>query len=411
MLFIVCTFEMIRSSATNVTYITGIAQRHGNRYPHSVHITTICLKKTNNVIVSGKHPAAALMSLAIVLMAGSIPAYAENMRIGFAAPLSGTFTPLGNQLAQGARVGALAKGAELVVSDDHCTAEGGKDAAERFVQQNVQIVGGFLCSEALEAALPVLGKHNIPIIISGISEPTLTERRASPALPTFRLTTGLNKETEATASFLASLWRAQPFAIIDDGTIEGRERAGRVLAGFKTQQLQPVFTDTYRPGLENQNALITRLKRAGATHVYVGGERDDSAAIAASAARMNYPLVIAGGSLLDAAPGALPLAEGTLMTAPLKPQKLPTAKPAIDALSQAGDLVDGFAITGYATIEIAARALTQAQESKQPLADVLRNISFETALGTIKFDAKGMRTDNPNRLQRFDGKGFIPADR
>ncbi|WP_343314619.1 branched-chain amino acid ABC transporter substrate-binding protein [Brucella sp. BE17] len=363
------------------------------------------------MIVSGKNPATALTSLAILLMAGSLPVYAENMRIGFAAPLSGTFAPLGNQLAQGARIAALAKGAELVVSDDHCTAEGGKDAAERFVQQNVQIAAGFLCSEALEAALRVLGKRNIPIIISGISEPTLTEKRTSPAMPTFRLTTGLNKETQATASFLGSLWRAQPFAIIEDGTIEGRERAGHVLASLKAQQLQPVFTDTYRPGLENQNALIARLKRAGASHVYVGGERDDISAIAASAERMNYPLVIAGGSLLDAVPGAVPLAEGTLMTAPLKPQNLPTAKPAIDALKASGDLVDGFAITGYASVEITVSALAQAQERKQPLPDVLRNVSFETALGTIKFDPNGLRTDNPNRLQRYDGKRFIPADR
>ncbi len=391
--------------------ITGIAQRRGNRYPHFVHITTISLKKTNNVIVLRKRYTAPLMSLAILLVACGHAAYAQTPRIGFASPLSGTFAPLGNQLAQGARAAAATKGIELAVSDDHCNAEGGKAAAERFVEQNVQIVGGFLCSEALEAALPILTARNIPVILSGISEPTLIERRASPPLATFRLTTGLDKETQAAASFLGSLWRAQPFAIIEDGTIEGRERAGRVLAQLKEQQLQPVFTDTYRPGLENQNALVARLKRAGASHVYVGGERDDIAAIAQSAARMNYPLVIAGGSLLDAAPGAYALAQGTLMTAPLKPQDLPTAKAAIEALNKTGDLVDAFTITGFATVEIAATTLTQAEEHKQPLVDILRNVAFETALGTIKFDGNGMRSDNPNRLQRYDGKSFIPVDK
>ncbi|KAB2718966.1 branched-chain amino acid ABC transporter substrate-binding protein [Brucella intermedia] len=361
------------------------------------------------MIELGKRPAAALTCIILSLLASSVLAQAADMRIGLAAPLSGTFAPLGNQLAEGARIAAATKGAELVISDDRCDAEGGREAAERFVKENVRIVTGFLCPDALEAALPVLAAGNIAVVASGVSEPTLTERRAPMAV--FRLATGLDKETQATGSFLGSLWRAQAFAVIDDGTIEGRERSARVLASLKEQQLQPVFTDTYRPGLDNQNALVARLRRAGATHVYVGGERDDIAAIGASAAALNHPLTIAGGSLLDAAPGAQPLSQGTLMIAPLRPQDLSTAKPAIDALHQAGKLADAYAIIGYASAEIAADAILRADEKKQPVLDTLRTGSFETVLGTIKFDDNGIRTDNPNRLQRFDGKRFVLADK
>ena len=367
--------------------------------------------KTDHVIELGKRPTAALTSIILILLASSVLAQAEDMRVGLAAPLSGTFAPLGNQLAEGARVAATAKGAELVIFDDRCDAEGGKEAAERFVKENVRVVTGFLCPEALEAALPVLAAGNIPVVTSGVSEATLTERRAPAPMAVFRLATGLDKETQATGSFLGSLWRAQSFAIIDDGTIEGRERAARVLASLKEQQLQPVFTDTYRPGLDNQNALVARLRRAGATHVYVGGERDDIAAIGASATALNYPLTIAGGSLLDAAPGTQPLSQGTLMIAPLRPQELSTAKPAIDALRQAGKLADAYAIIGYASAEIPADVIKRADEQKLPIIDTLRNNSFETVLGSIKFDGNGVRTDNPNRLQRFDGKRFVLADK
>ncbi|MBQ0708613.1 MULTISPECIES: branched-chain amino acid ABC transporter substrate-binding protein [unclassified Ochrobactrum] len=363
------------------------------------------------MIELGKRPAAALTSIILTLLTSSVLAQAEHMRIGLAAPLSGTFAPLGNQLAEGARIAATAKGAELVISDDRCDAEGGKEAAERFVKENVRVATGFLCPEALEAALPVLAAVNIPVVASGVSEPTLTERRAPAPMAVFRLATSLDKETQATGSFLGSLWRAQPFAVIDDGTIEGRERAARVLASLKEQQLQPVFTDTYRPGLDNQNALVARLRRAGATHVYVGGERDDIAAIGASAAALNHPLTIAGGSLLEAAPGAQPLGQDTLMIAPIRPQDLSTAKPANDALHQAGKLADAHAIIGYASAEIAADVIRRAEEKKQPIIDTLRNGSFETVLGTMKFDGNGIRTDNPNRLQRFDGKRFVLADK
>ena len=409
---------------------TGIAQRRGNRYPLFVQLAMKCLKKINRVIkpqpLRGQHKAAlrpemrvhnftkifvtALSAFTMLCLPTIAQENPTGIRIGIAAPLSGGFAPLGNQLIDGALVAATAKNAELIVADDRCNAEGGKAAAESFIAGNVQIATGFLCSEALEAALPLLNQRNIPVITSGVSDPTLTEKRSATPLPVFRLTTDLDKETLATGSFLGSLWRSQPFAVIDDGTIEGRERASHVLASLKEQQLQPVFTDTYRPGLENQNALVARLRRAGATHVYVGGERDDIAAIGASAVTLKYPLVIAGGSVLNAAPGTQPLSADTLMIAPLKPQDLSTAKPAVDAINQAGKLPEAYSVIGFATIELAEAAIRQATDQKQPLIDILRDNSFETSLGTLKFDGNGMRTDNPNRLQRFDGTQFISAD-
>ncbi len=55
--------------------------------------------------------------------------------------------------------------------------------------------------------------------------------------------------------------------------------------------------------------------------------------------------------------------------------------------------------------------IKRADEQKLPIIDTLRNNSFETVLGSIKFDGNGVRTDNPNRLQRFDGKRFVLADK
>ncbi len=98
------------------------------------------------------------------------------------------------------------------------------------------------------------------------------------------------------------------------------------------------------------------------------------------------------------------------MIAPLKPQDLSTAKTAVDAINQAGKLAEAYSINGFATIELAEAAIRQATDQKQPLIDILRDNSFETSLGTLNFDGNGMRTDNPNRLQRYDGTQFISAD-
>lgn len=353
----------------------------------------------------------AILSIFTLYSLAAIPSSAQELRIGLAAPLSGGFAQLGHQFLEGAKIAANNKGLTLIVTDDQCSAEGGRASAEKFVQKSVILAAGFPCTEALEAALPILAEKNIVILTTSTSGPTLTERRSGTPMPVFRVMTGLEKEMQTTGSFLASLWRSEPFAIIDDGTIEGRVRAAHLLTYLKEQQLEPVFTDTYRPGLENQNALVARLRRAGATHVYVGGERDDIAAIIASSEALNYPLVVAGGTMLNAAPGPLPLKENTLMIAPLNPLDLPSAASALDALRQAQIIPDANAVRGYAIIELAALAAQQSQKQNRPITSLLHNDSFETVLGTLKFDHKGTRTDNPNRLQRYDGKRFKAADR
>ena len=81
----------------------------------------------------------------------------------------------------------------------------------------------------------------------------------------------------------------------------------------KRAGLKPVFVDTFRPALDNQLALVNRLKKSGATHVFVGGDRSDIAILARDAAARKVPLTIAGGETLSAAPDDVPLADNVLM--------------------------------------------------------------------------------------------------
>ena len=78
-------------------------------------------------------------------------------------------------------------------------------------------------------------------------------------------------EAEALAKYLLPLWRETNFAIIDDGTIHARDLVESFRQAAVEAGLKPVFSDTFRPGLEKQNALANRLRKAGATHVLFGG--------------------------------------------------------------------------------------------------------------------------------------------
>lgn len=337
------------------------------------------------------------------------PARAEAMRIGVAAPLSGPSQLLGEQIRNGALEAASAPDITLEVADDTCTGEGGVNAAQRFVDAKVQIVVGFLCTEAIEAALPILKQANIPVITVGVRTDSLTDRREKTGWPVFRLGPRADSEREAAGRLLTRLWREELFAVIDDGTIYGRELAESFRTAAEQSGLKPVFTDTFRPQLDNQIGLVGRLRKAEATHVFVGGDRDDIAIMARDAKKIGTDITFAGGENLRSAPGDVPLAEGTLMVALSEWSDMATPA-AIEKLGAKGIVPEGYVLPAYAATEIAITAVTEAADTGKPLAGTLAGREFSTAIGAVRFNDKGDLSANPYRLFRFDGSRFLPLD-
>ena len=351
-----------------------------------------------------RFPVRTFCALAALALAGEAGAQAS---IGLSAPLTGPSAILGEQMRSGASMAAerLANPAvRLSIADDGCTADGGARAARELVAAQVQIVVGFLCSEAIEAALPILKEANIPTITVGVRADSLTDGRKRTGWPVYRLGPRADSEREAAGRLLSRLWERELFAIVDDGTIYGRELSESVRLAAEKAGLSPVFVDTFRPQLDNQIGLVGRLQRAGATHVFAGGDRDDVAVIGRDAAQLQTGLTVAAGETLRSV-GELPLATGTLMIA--LPDWPDVAVPAIAAaFAERRILAQGYVLPAYAAVEVAHAAITGATGG--PVAD-LSGRDFTTAIGTVRFDDKGDLTENPYRLFRFDGTKFNPV--
>jgi len=347
-------------------------------------------------------PICTLCILAALLFAGNAAAQVSvgQVSIGLAAPLTGPSAILGEQMQTGASLAAETLSVRLSVADDGCTAEGGARAARELVAAGVQIVVGFLCGEAIEAALPILKQANIPTITVGVRTDSLTDRKTRTGWLVYRLGPRADSEREAAGRLLTLLWQKELFAIVDDGTIYGRELSESLRVAAEQAGLSPVFVDTFRPQLENQIGLVGRLQRAGATHVFVAGERDDVAIIGRDAAQLQAGLTVAGGETLRA-PGEIPLAAGTLMVA--LPEWPDLALPEVAKVFADRRLFDqGYVLPAYAAVEIAHAALAG---TGSPAANLSRR-DFATAIGTIRFDDKGDLTPNPYRLFRYDGTDF-----
>ncbi|MEX6509089.1 ABC transporter substrate-binding protein [Jiella sp. M17.18] len=359
--------------------------------------------------------AALVLSLAYLAPAGAqetSAASAPAVTIGVAAPLSDAQEILGRQVEAGAEAAAAAHGGQaavrFVTADTQCSADGGRAAAERFAKSHVRIVVGFLCTEAIEAALPILKDAGIPTIDVGVRANRLTERRERTGNLIWRIAPRSGDEAKAVAAYLAKEWQSQPFGLIDDGSIPARNMTDAVRRLVADAGMQPQTVDNFRPAEEKQFGLARRLQRTGVTRFFIAGDRPDIAVIARNAKSLGLDLTIVGGeTLFDETSSDMPLPDGIVAIGPKT--AFPDLKRADRKdLPEADTLLppQGYFGPAYAATEIAITAASAAGKSGDDLTKVLSSETFDTALGKIRFDAKGDSNLDLYRVFEWQGDRF-----
>lgn len=338
--------------------------------------------------------------LASILGCGS----ASAAVIGVVAPRSGPYASLGTQVVQGARAAAEAAGDTVVEVDESCEESGGAAVAKSLVDARAAAAIGFLCAETLTTALPRLKSAQIPAVSISVRSKILMEDTLRNGWPFYRMAPVEGDEAEKLSQVVLELWKAEPIALVEDGTIYGRELASTIRQRLEPMGITPVFNDTFRPGQEQQVALVRRLAKAGATHVFVGSDRNDMAIIARDAASEGIPLTLIGGDTLRAANRPVPLRDGVLAVALPDYAALPSAAAAIAALRERNVDPDGYVLPAYAAVEVVRQAISRA--GNRPATAAIAGGSFSTAIGPIAFGADHELKENPFRLLEWRGSVF-----
>lgn len=346
------------------------------------------------------------ITCALVFAAGS--SFADGRKIGVVVPQQGPFAALGTQVLQGARFQAEAAGNTVIPVDDGCDDKSGGTVSEQLIAAKVDAAIGFLCSETLEGALPDLTEAGIAAITVSVRSKILMDDARKADWLLFQLAPSDPSEADKLAEVILRDWAEKPYALIDDGTIRGRELVDAIRNALEEKGLKPVFTDTYRPGQEQQVALVRRLAKTGATHVFVGGDRTDVAVIARDAASEKINLVLLGGDSLNAANRPVPLAYGVFAVTLPDYQTLPDAAEVSKAMRTKGLEPDGYTLPAHAAAAIAAEAVEIARSERKPVGEALVSRAFNTVIGPVRFNEKHELADNPYRLLIWRGDTFAP---
>ncbi|OJF93361.1 branched-chain amino acid ABC transporter substrate-binding protein [Pararhizobium antarcticum] len=350
-----------------------------------------------------------LTSLNLVAMTQAKPAAAAGLKIALVAPTQGPFALLGKQMLEGAQFQAQDRGSEIITIDETCEASDGAALAKAVVAAGAEAAIGFLCTESLEAVLPALAESAIPALSLSVRSDILMEDALRMKWPFFRLVPSAKAEAAKITDVILSRWKDEPLALIDDGTINGRELVESVREALAGIGLTPVFNDTYRPAQEQQVALVRRLAKSGATHVFTGGDRIDTAIIARDARSESLNLTLMGGEALNAADQSVPLENGVLAVTLPDYATLPETRPVSDAMKAAGLVVEGYVLPAFAAVSLLEQAKDQAATDSTGLLEGFSKGPYPTVLGPIRFDTGHELADNPYQLMQWQNGRFVPV--
>lgn len=354
----------------------------------------------------------ALLRPCLALLIGltlSGQALAENDVIGVVAPKAGPYALLGKQALSGAEIRATASGNRIIAIEDGCTAADGSRIATQLIAAEARFATGFLCMESLEAALPALKEAGIPAITIGVRSSIIMEDAMKNGWPLFRLAPSQTAEIERLASEIGTAWSAEPFALVDDGTVGNHDLVEALRIKLEEGGVKPILVDTLRPGQDQQLTLVRHLSSAGVLRVFVAADRDDLAVLARDLIGEAAPISVLAGSSVDTTTGSIPLPAGIEALVVRDPAADPARADMASAFREKGVEPEGYVLPAAAAIDVAGEALKAAAEEGKPVIEVLLGRAFDTAMGPIRFTDRHELNENPYEIRRWNGKSFVPS--
>lgn len=349
-----------------------------------------------------------LRSFALALVAGAFVALTgiagagakDTIKLGFIGPLTG-----GNALqGLGARNGfelAIRQANESdypyqvegVALDDASDPAVGVSAALKLVN-DPQVVGaiGHWNSPVALATIHIFHSHRIPFIVWGAISPRITEFNYPMVT---RVTPTLIAENKPLVGFLVNELGFKRFSVISDTSDYGRDNSVAFAQFVQEQGGEILSNDAVPVGTTDFRPILTKVQGLAPDAVYFGGVITEAGLVRKQMHEMGLKLPFTGISgIYDekfieiAGAGA---AEGTVVDVP-GVKETPAYKAFVEAYEQANfsDPAGPYGKYAYDAANILLTAIKAVgPEDKTKIAEHIRSIEYDGALGRTSFDEKG----------------------
>jgi branched-chain amino acid transport system substrate-binding protein len=327
-----------------------------------------------------------------------------EVKVGFAAPLTGANAGYGKDLQNGVQlalneanakkiqIGGKTAKFSIQAEDDQADPRVGVQAAQKLVDGGVAVVVGHFNSGTTIPASHVYQNAGVPLIDPAATNPIITQQGFDHI---FTVISSDAQNAGTAGTYAVTVTKAKRIAIIDDRTAFGQGEADEFEKAVKAAG----STIVARQYSDNQtvdfSAQLTALKAVNVDLIFFGGLDRQAAAVAKRMKQLGISAQLVGGGGVmdadflslagDASEGAMAWEYGS----PL--DKLPQGK-AFSAKFQKtfGVPILSYAPFGYDAAWAAINAMEKAKsiDPKVYLPE-LKTISFQGVTGPIAFDDKG----------------------
>ena len=218
-------------------------------------------------------------------MALSSAAFAQDVTIAVAGPMTGGESAFGRQMKNGAEMavadinaagGVLGKKLALDVEDDACDPKQARSVAEKIAGAKIPFVAGHYCSSSSIPASEAYADGNVLEITPASTNPLFTERKLWNVA---RVCGRDDQQGLVAAQYIAKNFKGKNIAILNDKTTYGKGLADETKKALNKAGITEKMYESYNKGDKDFNAIVSRLKLDNIDLVYVGGYHQEAGLI------------------------------------------------------------------------------------------------------------------------------------
>ncbi len=341
--------------------------------------------------------AAAMLAVSGTLV--SAPASAQ-IQVATVGPMTGEYATFGAQMKAGAEQavadlnkagGLLGQQLVLSIGDDACDPKQAVSVANQMAAKKVKLVAGHFCSGSSIPASKVYGEEGILQISPASTNPDYTEKGG---WNTFRVCGRDDQQGKVAGQYLAKTFKGDKVAILHDNSTYGKGLADETKKAYNAAGGKEALYTAYTPKEKDYSALVSRMKQAGISVIYVGGYHTEAGLIIRQAKAQGMKATLVGGDALVSSEFwqiAGDAGGGTLMTFSPDPRLNKTAADVVKVFKDKSIDPEGYVLYTYAAIQIWADAVKKAKttDPKKVAAALKATGNWPSVLGPTSFDKKG----------------------
>lgn len=346
----------------------------------------------------------------------------KKVTIAVVAPLSGEDQLEGESILKAvqlcvdewnAKGGLFGKQIELIPKDDKENPELAVAIANELSRKKVSAVIGHYTSACTIAARDKYVENRILMITPSSTNPAVTDGIYQTI---FRVCGRDDKQGETAAQYVFKAWPDAKVALLYDESPYGKGLSERFLAEFSAlTKRESVLFKHFDRSLMDFTAIAKEVKEKEPTLIYFGGLFLQGSELLKTLRKEGISATFFSGDgcynqqFIDkAGPG---IAEGSFVTFTPTPEGTSEGKIfAKNYKAKFGIDPKPYSIFAYSATQIALKAMETAQ-SKDPVivSKVMHSQTFETALGSLKFDKKGDPEESSWAVWKVEGGKFVSA--